>query len=67
MNNYNVTVFTNMGIYNYINVIADNEKEARIMAERDIILETREEVLESNATFVKVVSNKYLLEESEGD
>ena len=56
-----------MGIYNYINVIAYNEKEARIMAERDIIQETREEVLESNATFVKVVSNKYLLEESEGD
>lgn len=53
MNNYNVTVITDLGIYNYKNVIADNEKQAKNLAASDLMW-TGREVLVSNATFVKV-------------
>lgn len=53
MNNYNVTVVTDLDIYNYKNVIADNEKQAKNLAASDLMWMGRE-VLVSNATFVKV-------------
>ena len=53
LNNYNVTVITDLGIYNYKNVIAYNEKQAKNLAASDLMW-MRREVLISNATFVKV-------------
>ena len=55
MYNYNVTVVTIKGTYNYKNVIAYTEIQARKIVEYDITWATKAEVLELNVTFVKVV------------
>ena len=65
-NNYKVTVVTNKGTYNYKNVIAYTEIQARKKAEYDVTWATREEVLESEVTFVKVLESD-LLEDCENE
>jgi hypothetical protein len=54
LNNYNVTVVTNVGTYNYKNVIAYTEIQARKIAEYDITQATKAEVLESSVVFKKI-------------
>lgn len=51
LNNYTVTVVTNVDTYIYKNVVAESEKEARNIAESDITWATSDEVLKSNADF----------------
>ena len=54
LNNYNVTVVTNVGTYNYKNVIAYTEIQARKIAEYDITQATKAKVLESSVVFKKI-------------
>ena len=54
LNNYNVTVVTNVGTYNYKNVIAYTEIQARKIAEYDITQATKAEVLEPSVVFKKI-------------